>query len=189
MQKLKDKRFILSLIGGGVLLFAWLLLWMEQGRRRVEWFQDDLIARGERLEWSQIVSNPPADVSNGWDDVFLRPGVRVPTTRIPVLAVLSKNHGGIGKHRCVSNYWNDLEGPVNGSRHLWQTIAGAATKDVIIPDLDWSRGHRLRLPHLTNLKQFANWCGKAVEYDLHIGANERSLDTMIQAFQVIKKCR
>ncbi len=209
MQNLKDRRLIrqIAAVFGGFILIGVFLV-PEQGRRDLLRLKAELTARGERLRWQELVTNAPPDASNGWRDFYdaaialpdlppakyllhyARPGVRIPLDRVPVLPMADSRFGGRSSDgKWSSNIWDGLDTVIAPTRHVWAAAVESLTNDLIIPDLDWAKGQRLMLPHLTPIRGVAQWCALAVAYDLQSGNRETALRNLIDGFRMIGKYR
>ena len=200
MKKITDIKLILIILGVlGLFILLSLVLKIDQSRRGLASLKAELIAQGERLEWSQLVSNPPADVSNGWEvllgtasavpdlprgeaplTIYCSPGIRVPSHRIDTLP--TELRWSKGRRTWTRNVWAELEASIDGTRHLRDSLRDAIAHDVIFADLDWSRGYSLTLPNLTIIRRLAQWNSLIVALDLRSGDLKAAMQAQTEAF-------
>ena len=210
MQKLKDWRLILTIFGTLALLaMACVVLVIWQKERGLAELKAELTAKGERLDWALVITNPPAHLPNGWSDLlaaakalpdmpralqlrlYSAPGHRIPIHELEVLPMnfhwrrTSKSMPP--SVQVVSNIWDELEASIEANRHLWQSVRLALTNDLVHSRLDWSQGYALRLSHLAPMKNLSTWNHYAVQLDLQRGELTGAVDMVVDGFRLIGK--
>jgi hypothetical protein len=166
---------LLSIVG--------LLTMHIQPQNKVEAYKILLRAKGEKLEFREVLPPPLPSQSNSLPLVqaafgMLDPGGENYSNHPPMMRMIAQGKALVGWAQpdlrgtgsdYYTNSWGDAQADAETSRPLIALLTQAAAFPEMDFQLDYSKGSDLLLPHLSSLKRCAQRLSAAAMCDLHRG--------------------
>jgi hypothetical protein len=187
-----------------VLIVVGLLLASYRQQKELELLRAELEAKGERLDFRDLIPTVPKGKSNGAMDLepvlnligwirsgivtrgFDRPGVAIPMSRTGSFPAEFRDYSGSRTtNYWVSNQWEHAEQLVELHRADWELVSRAATNDVIVRHLDWMKGPRMGSRNLSGYQSLTRWSRIAVISELRGGNFDSAIRLLTEVLRVI----
>ena len=176
------------------LLVAWPVASHHRAKRKVEDYQRQLKARGEKLEIAELTPPHSADDFRTSADLmraasYMRSSSPSYSNLPPTMKFVAPGKALVSWQQAIlptdqtTNVWPGLSADLADNREAMEEVRSALQGPVLAFDLDYTLGVATPLNHLSRLKGIAQWLSAAAVLDLHGGRTKRGLDQSRRAFE------
>ena len=173
MRKRRIKIFTLALLSPIVLLLVFLLEERVRGKIALARYQRELVAKGEKISPRDFLV-PLRAQENAAPAVYeaierLKEGAVLPKRYPPAMRLTPAGRAIVGFRESqwvedkVTNRWEELSTDLKSNEITLAQIRTSLEKPVLLNDLDYSQGFKMRFPHLVQAKRLTSWFGPAAQ--------------------------
>jgi hypothetical protein len=193
------KTLLKALLALLVLLFLFLLFERVRGQVSLARFKRELIARGEKLTFRELIP-PVPEGENGAPEILeavkrLQNGAVLPDNYPPIMRVMPSGRAIVSFRESEwidgkkTNHWDQLSADLKTNEAALDQIRLALEKQVFNNNLDYSQGFRMRCDHLAPPKRLAFWLGAASQRALHEGKPHEALESLVAQIRLPRLLR